>query len=600
MVDDAIIPPPEFIAMMRDNYSANDIRPKIDAVNTACSIRQQKHTRELERRLLRIIRKALEKIFIEYGVELEKDIRGERILALLAPERWHNEQERVYEKVNNQWIATTLSSAKKQEFDRYLHGLDEWNTARIQSARAIINDFSEYINERKPIPRTTAHSPFRPSDIEKNHWTKNDTSVNHKYNENHGYNNQYDTDQDWMQSNIHKYSTNATRIHIIKGRRDKELRAMMKRCRDITTILESLKNDLAAFGKNTLEKDHDGRTFSARASYTITLNETLQFIDTAIAHMRTLERATSNDHPDDGIRKAAREATGWLATYYNQENLHRAMLRLIVAFREEMIFRAQYSHEYRILKKGMDDIEFIRTRLLTPDNYRSALMDGDIIMNVHFIKYFKKEFVSNIISKFTRSSATHVGIYIDGKIAEANLETVSWRPGKPLLVDGYLKIRDLDDDKHDIFIVLRHKDMTDALRARMRQYIGEKCRIRKDDSGASVIDAHGKEAGEILYDLKELVGQLLSKPLSRITKKRLLKNDNGYFCSEFANECYAQAGIHLTPYLGESFLVSPKDILECPRLEFVYFADGFGKTSSDTVEEIRAGIIELINHLVQA
>jgi len=185
-------------------------------------------------------------------------------------------------------------------------------------------------------------------------------------------------------------------------------------------------------------------------------------------------------------------------------------------------------------------------------NYK-ALRTGDILLSFKSKTYFKKSVVSKVHSMLSGSQVTHI------------LLAVKPSPTEAKIIDSYdvtggVHLRDFDHYPGEVFIVLRPK-LTSVQTAKILSGVR---RLIEKKAGYSTIKLIGL-----------VPSLLLSNMISKFTKGHVhipnlfRKRDNEFFCLEFIDKVFKDAGILLTPKSKYSGMVFPGDIAVSPVLDYV-------------------------------
>lgn len=125
-------------------------------------------------------------------------------------------------------------------------------------------------------------------------------------------------------------------------------------------------------------------------------------------------------------------------------------------------------------------------------------------------KTFFKYFFRFVIEIFTGDKVEHVAIHLNGKVAES-------------VLDGGIRI-------------LEFQDWLNHQRACKRKIYENRLNIELTDLQINQIDSFIKKKLGSKYSIKEAISSVLSDKID-------YQIDNKAYCSEFARDCYLEAGI---------------------------------------------------------
>ncbi|MCH8519865.1 MAG: hypothetical protein LAT82_03875 [Nanoarchaeota archaeon] len=219
----------------------------------------------------------------------------------------------------------------------------------------------------------------------------------------------------------------------------------------------------------------------------------------------------------------------------------------------------EHKNELKILKLLSNKLQSYEHNFIVTNNYEQYLQYGDVLL--FFNMEGKKGVVSKLITSFTKSLITHVGIYVDnGKIFESS----SSKGGV---------VEDTIQTKNKQVIVVLRGDLRTHHIENLKQIVYE----LKQTSPK--------------YGYKELFGHALFQKTGYFPK--ILRSNTSYFCSELISEIFRKINYPISAgVLSQN--ITPGSIMDSRNLKLVCVLDNVEENSYqcdiEFLKDIRATI----------
>lgn len=218
-----------------------------------------------------------------------------------------------------------------------------------------------------------------------------------------------------------------------------------------------------------------------------------------------------------------------------------------------------HKNELKILKLLVNKLQSYEHSFILTHNYQQYLQYGDVLL--FFNMKGKKGFVSKMITSFTKSLITHVGIYTgDGKIFESS-------SSKGGVVEDLIQTKD--------------KQIIVVLRGDLQQQHIEKLR--------TTIEELKKTSPK--YGYRELFGHALFQKTGYFP--RILRDNTSYFCSELVSEIFTTINYPIAAGVI-SQNITPGSIMDSRNLKLICVLDNLQDNTyhceNEFLKDLRATI----------
>jgi hypothetical protein len=205
---------------------------------------------------------------------------------------------------------------------------------------------------------------------------------------------------------------------------------------------------------------------------------------------------------------------------------------------------------------------------------KSKLVTGDLLLSFKTNEFLKNVIISKKIAKVTGSHVTHI------------LVAVKLPMSDPRVIDsdrafGGVTLRDLNIRKGEVLLVLRPR-LNSTQRVELLKHLKYHVQNRTT------------------YPVPKMIGVWPSTILSSFAglftgryhhvQNVLAIRNAGFFCSEFLDNAFKQAGFMLTPKSRYSEMVAPADIAASPNVEYIGLLFNPSEDSRKIIEKDMEGM----------